>query len=81
MIQVSAIPGLGEYHPHTHLPFTQMKLKYHLAGRLLWTDNDNDIQVYFITRRLPKVDKMLDKYVPIDMNKQVYKSRLLLIQH
>ena len=25
------------------------------------------------------VDKTVDKYVPVDMNKQVYKSRLLLV--
>ena len=25
------------------------------------------------------VDKTVDKYVPVDMNKQVYESRLLLV--
>ena len=26
-----------------------------------------------------EVDKTVDKYVPVDMNKQVYESRLLLV--
>jgi hypothetical protein len=26
-----------------------------------------------------RVDKTVDKYVPVDMNKQVYESRLLLV--
>ena len=28
-----------------------------------------------------RVDKTVDKYVPVDMNKQVYESRVLLVQH
>ena len=35
MIQISVIKGLDEYH--------LQKLRYHLAGHLLCTDNDKDI--------------------------------------
>ena len=41
----------NEYHLHTHLPDTQQKLRYHLAGQLLCTDNDEVMQVNSIIQR------------------------------
>ena len=67
MIQISVIQGLDEYHLHTRLPRTQKKLRYHLAGHLLCTDNGQDIWVYSITRRfLFTVKETVKDYVLVD---------------
>ena len=59
MTQISVVKGLDEYH--------LQKLRYHLAGHLLCTDNGKDIWVYSITRRfLFTVKETVKDYVLVD---------------
>ena len=67
------------YSSYRHLPYTQMKLRYHLAGHLLCTDNDKDIYLLSITRRF-QTDAQTDaQNVPIDCESMIRKLAVMLM--
>ena len=71
MIQISVIKGLDEFH--------LKKLRYHLAGHLLCTDNDKDIYLLSITRRFLTDAQTDAQNVPVDCESMIRKLAVMLM--